>query len=349
MKKGLVSIVLPIYNVEKYLDRCMNSVVNQSYKNLEIIMVDDGSKDASCQICDEWQMKDNRVKVIHKENQGLGMARNTGIENATGEYICFVDSDDYIALDTIERLYSVVSKEDADVVTYGYRRINQYGEVTDIVIPQTSKSVYVGNEVFDEFLPDIISRNPNTGKETWLWMSACAAMFSLQLITQTKWRFVSEREIISEDVYSLLWLYRNVSKVCVVSSAFYNYCENDTISLTRSFKPERFEQNKFFYKECIKASDILGYSEEIRSRLSYPFLGNTVGAMKRIAISDCCLKNKIIAMKQIINDDIFCTVVSNLNISKETTLRKILYYSFKKRYVFIAYVLIYLQARKTLK
>ena len=87
----LVSVVLPIYNVEKYMDRCINSIINQTYKNLEIILVDDGSPDNCPQKCDDWGIKDSRIKVVHKKNAGLGMARNTGIENATGDYICFID------------------------------------------------------------------------------------------------------------------------------------------------------------------------------------------------------------------------------------------------------------------
>lgn len=90
MKAGLVSIVLPIYNVEKYLDRCIESVINQTYRNLEILLVDDGSPDDCPQKCEEWAKKDGRIKVIHKANAGLGYARNTGIENASGEYICFL-------------------------------------------------------------------------------------------------------------------------------------------------------------------------------------------------------------------------------------------------------------------
>ena len=84
MQGELVSIILPIYNVEKYLERCLESIVNQTYRNLEIILVDDGSQDSSPQICDEWAKRDARIKVIHKENGGLGFARNTGIENFTG-------------------------------------------------------------------------------------------------------------------------------------------------------------------------------------------------------------------------------------------------------------------------
>ena len=116
MRKGVVSVVLPIYNVEKYLSRCLESVVNQSYRKLEIILVDDESPDKCPEICDKWAAKDSRIKVIHKKNGGLGYARNTGIENATGEYICFIDSDDYIASDTIEKAYKSGIESKADIV-----------------------------------------------------------------------------------------------------------------------------------------------------------------------------------------------------------------------------------------
>ena len=96
MERPKVSIIVPIYNVERFLDRCMDSLLNQTLKDIEIIMVDDGSPDNCPQMCDEYAKNDSRVKVIHKKNAGLGMARNSGLEIATGEYVAFVDSDDYV-------------------------------------------------------------------------------------------------------------------------------------------------------------------------------------------------------------------------------------------------------------
>ena len=98
----LISIVLPIYNVEKYIEKCMDSVLNQTYKNIEVILVDDGSPDRCPKICEEYAKKDNRIKVVHKENGGLSDARNAGIKVANGEYITFIDSDDYIDQDYVE-------------------------------------------------------------------------------------------------------------------------------------------------------------------------------------------------------------------------------------------------------
>ena len=106
MNKSLISVIIPVYNAEKYLDQCLHSIVNQTHKNLEIILVNDGSSDNSGAICDEWGKKDSRIKVLHKDNGGSSSSRNLGLKNANGEYIGFVDSDDYIAEDMYEIMLS---------------------------------------------------------------------------------------------------------------------------------------------------------------------------------------------------------------------------------------------------
>ena len=121
--KQKVSIIVPVYNVEKYLDRCMESLLNQTLKDIEIILVDDGSPDNCPQMCDEYAKKDSRVKVVHKANAGLGYARTSGLEVATGEYVAFVDSDDYVDLDAYQTMYNEAVRENADYVCCGYKRI----------------------------------------------------------------------------------------------------------------------------------------------------------------------------------------------------------------------------------
>lgn len=111
----LISVIVPVYKVEKFLDRCITSIVEQTYTNLEIILVDDGSPDNSGKICDEWAKKDSRIKVIHKENGGLSDARNCGTEIAHGEYITFIDSDDYVLPEYVEYLYNNLKEHDADI------------------------------------------------------------------------------------------------------------------------------------------------------------------------------------------------------------------------------------------
>lgn len=123
-----VSVIIPVYNVEKYIRQCVESVICQTYKEIEIILVDDGSTDSCPDICDAYGERDSRVQVIHKENGGLSDARNTGIDMAQGEYIVFVDSDDYIASDAIEKLYKKAKEKDADMVLCRFACIDEEGK-----------------------------------------------------------------------------------------------------------------------------------------------------------------------------------------------------------------------------
>lgn len=131
---SLISVIIPIYNVEKYLDKCVDSIINQTYKNLEIILVDDGSPDNCPKMCDDYAKKDSRIKVVHKENGGLSDARNAGMEVATGEYVSFIDSDDYISLDFYETLLETIVDNDSDIVECGVVKFyedNSFDEYSD--------------------------------------------------------------------------------------------------------------------------------------------------------------------------------------------------------------------------
>ena len=114
-------MVIPIYNVEKYLKKCIDSVINQTHKKLEIILVDDGATDACPKICDEYLKLDERVKVVHKRNGGLSSARNAGLNVASGEYVCFFDSDDFVDCDMLEQLIKAIEVNDCDVCICGYK------------------------------------------------------------------------------------------------------------------------------------------------------------------------------------------------------------------------------------
>lgn len=132
MKK--ISIVVPVYNVENYIEECINSIINQTYKNLEIILVDDGSTDSSGKICDKFAKNDDRIKVIHKKNEGLGKTRNVGILESTGDYLFFVDSDDFIDLNTIEKLYNRSNNGTMDLVICDYYKYYNKENLTHIPI-----------------------------------------------------------------------------------------------------------------------------------------------------------------------------------------------------------------------
>ena len=148
----IISVIIPVYNVSCYLKDCLNSVVNQTYKNLEIIIIDDGSTDGSQQICDEYSKMDKRIKVIHQKNSGSGAAKNAGLRLATGKYLAFVDSDDYVENNAFELMINKMIECDLDIVHCGFRNVYK----NEIVEKRLSVNnvIYNANEYLEMFLKD---------------------------------------------------------------------------------------------------------------------------------------------------------------------------------------------------
>lgn len=147
-----ISVIVPVYNVEKYLEKCVDSLINQSYKNLEIILVDDGATDSSGTLCDKLQKKDERIKVIHKVNGGLSDARNAGLDIATGEYIAFLDSDDYVHKDLYSSLYTLMKDNDCDLGICNYVYVDEEGNSIAPVSDTLKDEVINRDEVIDKLM-----------------------------------------------------------------------------------------------------------------------------------------------------------------------------------------------------
>ena len=324
MKKGLVSVVLPIYNVEKYLDDCIRSIVNQTYTDLEIILVDDGSTDRSPRICDEWARRDERIKVFHKQNEGQGIARNVGIDNANGEYICFFDSDDYVDLQTIEKAYSLAQRDNSEIVVYGIAALNADNEQVSLFLPIFPKSCYRGDEVREDFFPEYLAPDPNGDGNGKFFMSSCPMLYSMELINKVSWHYVSERVIISEDVYSLIELFRYVSSVSVLSEALY-CCRANENSFSRSYRADRYERIRHFYLEAKKLCIESGYNDNVIHRVSKPFLGYTLSTLKQECMPERTLAEAKEGIKRIIDDSVLQTVLKENRKDKIGITKKILF------------------------
>ena len=154
-----ISIVVPVYNVEKYLKVCVDSLLEQTLPAYEIILVDDGSKDTSGKICDEYAAQYPQIKVVHKENAGLGMARNTGLDNVTGDYVVFIDSDDFCQKDMVEQLVAIVEKTGCDTCKTSFNRVDMEGNFlrSETVIP----GEFAGEQVQKALLPRMIGSAPD--------------------------------------------------------------------------------------------------------------------------------------------------------------------------------------------
>lgn len=340
--KQLVTVVIPIYGVDKYLDRCVNSVVSQTYPNLEIILVDDGSPDNSPQMCDAWARKDSRIRVIHKENAGLGMARNTGIEHATGSYICFFDSDDYIHSDTIEQALRLALDQEAQIVVFGSQDVDADGKITATYVPATEMTCFRGEAVRESFLLDLIDPRHRDANYPELMLSACCCLFDMELIRQTQFRFVSERQNISEDSYSLIWLYRYVESVALLPEAKYYYCKNSS-SLTRIYRPDRYDKIRSFYRNTLAMAQEQGYGTKIQARIGGLFLSFTIAAMKQIVEADMGWREKWKAISRILQDDILQNALRNPECQYRGKPRNLLLHTMRRKQSGLVIALIVIQ------
>ncbi len=339
MINSLVTVVLPVYNVEKYLDRCIKSVVNQTYSNLDILLVDDGSSDGSSEICDNWAKLDNRIRVIHKDNAGLGMARNTGLENAMGDYICFVDSDDYIAENTVEKALILATDTSSDLVLYGINTVDSFGNVISSFHPDVSKVTFDGSEVQSRFFPDYIAPDPSVKGRKKYYMSPCLLLYSMDLIHRANWRFVSEREIISEDVYTQLMLFRYVNRVSILPDALYFYCHNDS-SLSRRYIPNRYDAIKNFYCKSVSLCQKMGYSDVVINRVSKPYLSFTISVLKQECSQPRCRRDTLDALKRIVDDEVLQEVLNVGRNDKAKLSRRILFFALRHKMYAFCYLLL---------
>lgn len=206
MKK--ISVVIPVYNVEKYISECLDSVVNQTYKNLQIILVDDGSTDFSGKICDVYAEKDNRITVVHQKNAGAGAAKNTGLELIDGDYFSIIDSDDYIELDMYEKMVNSLEKYNADIVQCLFRNVYVNDSFDrKYKIKGSYPKVLTSKSFLKEYLYD------------WKYAIFWNKLFKSSLLKEI--RFPVGRKI--DDEFFTYKLVCNAKKVVNIDNILYNY------------------------------------------------------------------------------------------------------------------------------
>ena len=237
-KEIKLSIIVPVYNTEKYLNECIESLINQTLINKEIILVDDGSRDNSGKICDYYASKYSNIKVIHKENTGLGFTRNSGIEEASGKFITFIDSDDFVEKNYYRKLVNKCESENADIcyangiINYKMKKkqvIRFCDNIDDLKFENKA-------EVFAA-APRGLAHTLNTRARGA--GSVCLGIFNRNFLNRNNIRFLSEREFISEDIWFNLDCFLLAEKIIYVDEIGYYYRYNNT-SLTRKYNANRF-------------------------------------------------------------------------------------------------------------
>lgn len=240
-----ISVIVPVYRVEKYLGRCVNSLLGQTLSDIEIILVDDGSPDGCPALCDEFAKKDGRIKVLHKENEGLGLARNSGMSLAVGEYIAFVDSDDYVKSEMYRTLYEAAQRENADIAMCGLCCIGGIMSAKENDVQNINcfdgYTVFDGKEGIDRLMLDISGALPKEDQDSRYGFSSVKNIYRKEVLEKNKIRFLSEKEVMSEDVFFVLDFLDKCECAVGVPGAFYCYCRNGQ-SLSKSYRSDRFEK-----------------------------------------------------------------------------------------------------------
>ena len=280
--KPPVSIIVPVFNVENQLDRCVESLINQTFTDIEIILVDDGSTDSSPTICDNYCQRDSRVRVIHKTNEGLGLARNSGLDISQGHFVAFIDSDDYVKENMFEELYNKAIETRADaVISGGFITVKHNGDIR-IDREIDCEIIYDGNT--RQLALEMMGSLPKYKKDSVYEMSACKGIYRREILENNKIRFQSERTVISEDLVFHFDFFQSAKRVVIVPEVYYYYCEHLS-SLTKKYQKDRFNRNVAFYQYMKTVLKKYEYEDK-----DYLYVDRMLIARSRVAISQIVMQ-----------------------------------------------------------
>lgn len=274
MQKELVSIIVPIYNVEKYLEECIESIISQTYKNIEIILVNDGSTDGSKKIVDEYASKYKFIKVIHKKNGGLSDARNCGIKNSNGEYICFVDSDDIVTNDYIETMYYNIKNYNTCIAACGMCNFYEDGKKQEICF-KNIKQLYVGEDAH-KYLNIMGYFN----------VSSCNKLYKKELFDNIEFPVGKK----SEDWYIMYKLLDYAGSIYYSSDVKYLYRQR-TGSITKS--------KKINYDAIFAAKEVIDYYKEKKYNNAMPYAYQSLACVYMGAYNVSVMQKNVEEMKHL--------------------------------------------------
>lgn len=269
VEQPLLSVIVPVYNVENYIKKCINSIREQTYQNLDIIIVDDGSTDSSGKICDEYEKQDMRIHVIHQENKGLLAARFVGVENACGEYVTFVDSDDWIEKQMYMGLLSKVLESQADIVISGiYRYWNDDNMIQDL--PCIEEGVYRKDDIRN-IIP-VMLWDVNKGRQR-IDPSLCTKIFRKNIIKKYLQKSQELDVYLGEDSCVIYPVMLEISKMVVVNKCYYFHRQREKDKIASYLTDELYFEKLFrlfiYLKDIFKKSD---YKEILLKQLDYFYM-----------------------------------------------------------------------------
>lgn len=345
MSNPKVSIIVPIYNVEQYLDRCLDSLVNQTFQDIEIIGVNDGSTDNSLHILNTYAKKDKRIKVIDKKNEGVSKARNKGIEYANGKYIIFVDSDDWIDCNMIDEMQKISETQNSDVTMCTYvREYANHSKTKKLNLDYLTiyKDEEVKNSVYRKLVGPINEELRNPDQLDSLVIPV-AKLYKTSILKENNCKFVDLDYIgVGEDCLFNLDVFSKCKKVVIVNEAFYHYWKENENSLTTIYKkdlPLKWKNFYLYIENSLKennSEDI--FYEALKNRVCIATLG--------LGLNECSKSNSVSQitqirnLKKILNEEYIINSFKDFDMSKLALHWKVLYFFYKFRMSIPSYMMI---------
>lgn len=236
-----LSVILPVYNAEAYLDRAIESILGQTLKEIEIIAIQDGSKDNSSALLKKWKENDSRVRVIDKANEGVSAARNDGIKMARGKYITFVDADDYVEPDSYDKVIQVMDKEIAEASLFGYFSENEK-EKEKVYLPWDTGSILTKKEIWDQLIPYMIKVYPEDGLNSNIFGSVWRICVKREKILEQE-VFFDTQLAIAEDFDFCIRLYSKLNRITIINECLYHYIRWENTALA-VYRREQFREGR---------------------------------------------------------------------------------------------------------
>ena len=319
-----LSIIIPCYNVEKFVQKCANSILVQKGFDYELIFVNDGSKDNTLHVLENLVVKDNRIKVINQENQGLSGARNTGIEKATGEYVMFVDADDWLEPNAFELILDKFNQE--DLFCFSYNRVFD-NKITprDLKIEGSFDANFIQRRMVG-----LIGKELSDPSQADSLVTAWGKIYKTEIIKENQIQFTDTKEIGTEDALFNIQYLEFAEKVNVLNIPLYNYLKNNYESLTKLYKPNLFQQWKTLYQ---KISEIISNKNiDFQKALSNRIALSIIGLSLNETFSEKPFSLKRQKISEILHDDLYQKAYQNLEMKYFPLHWKVFFYAAKYKY-----------------
>lgn len=330
-----VSIIVPIYNMEKYLRRSIESLQNQILREIEIILVNDGSTDNSFAICKEYQKNDKRIKIIDKPNGGVSSARNAGIEIAKGDYIGFIDPDDWIKAEMYENMYNQIIETDADVCFCNF--VVEHQNKSNPQILKIDEYLLKENEIFEELILNMISTS-NIKKDSQIIMgSVCRLLIKRELINNNNLKFDTNITYMEDLVYCVQVLLLS-NLVTINRGIYYHYIINQKSAVT-SYKENFFEKQKRVYNILTDLLYKYHFNTDIFERMNKRYLNMIMNTIRNEVHLDNPqkVKFKVNYIKKLCNDDKVVSIFNNFNLQSYSLNKKMFIFALKYKLAFLLF------------